>query len=46
MTGGPITDLDAWAAQVVADPPPLPDDDRLADWAIQVTQPIEPGADA
>lgn len=41
MTGGPITDLDAWAAQVVADPPPLPDDDRLADWAITVTEPVD-----
>jgi hypothetical protein len=44
MTGGPITDLDAWGAQVVADPPPLPDDDRFADWATQVTRPVEPGA--
>lgn len=38
---GPITDLDAWAADVVTDPPSVPDDDRLADWAITVTRPTE-----
>lgn len=43
---GPIRDLDAWAAEVVADPPPLPDDDRLADWAIRATTPVESEAGA